>query len=195
MPIRVAALLFALIGGVLMLATTAAAETYRGYEMPPFETELQEGPFEIRRYRPHTLAEVQVAGDRQRAVRQGFRALFGYITGGNSTGEKISMTVPVTQEQAGAAWAVRFMMPGRYNAVDLPSAEAVRVVEVAGGRRAVIRFTGFAGEQALATQEARLRSWATSKGLTLGGPRRLAFYDAPFTLPWRRRIEISFALD
>jgi hypothetical protein len=46
------------------------------------------------------LAEVEVAGEREKAINQGFRILAGYIFGGNTVKQKIAMTTPVTQTDA-----------------------------------------------------------------------------------------------
>lgn len=102
--------------GVAMATGAGAEETHKGYEMPPYTVEWQDGAREIRSYGPHLLAEVKVSGSRSGAIQKGFRVLAGYIFGGNATGEKIAMTVPVAQtpEAGGETWVVSFMMPARY---------------------------------------------------------------------------------
>ncbi|RYI11678.1 MAG: heme-binding protein, partial [Acetobacteraceae bacterium] len=80
-----------------MAGAAGAETTHKGYEMPPYSVEWQEDAREIRSYGPHLLAEVTVSGSRSGAIQKGFRVLAGYIFGGNATGEKIAMTVPVAQ--------------------------------------------------------------------------------------------------
>jgi hypothetical protein len=46
----------------------------------------------------------------------------------------------------------------------------------------------------LTEKEAELRGLAAQQGLTLGAGPFYYFYDAPFTLPWNRRNEVSFRL-
>ncbi len=55
---------------------------------------------------------------------------------------------------------------------------------------AVIRFSGFAGEEKTATKTAELMTWLTSKGIKPAGKPELARYNPPWTLPFLRRNEV-----
>jgi hypothetical protein len=177
-------------GGVM------AEDTHKGYEMPPYTVEATDGPREIRSYGPHLLAEVKVSGNRQGAIQAGFRVLAGYIFGGNDTGEKIAMTVPVAQTPEGDTWTVSFMMPARYTKDTLPTprTDAIRFVEAAPSRQVVERFTGLPGTDDLAARAEALRGWAEAQGLTISAGPHYYFYDAPMTLPWNRRNEVAFTI-
>ena len=105
------------------LATGAQAETYNGYEVPPYRVEARAGAFELRQYEPHLVAEVVVEGSRSSTASRGFRALANYIFGGNDRGEKIAMTVPVTQTPVDGGYRVRFAMPSRFDRTALPDPE------------------------------------------------------------------------
>lgn len=182
--------------GVAMATAAGAETTHKGYEMPPYRVERVEGVREIRTYGPHLLAEVRVAGGRQAAIQTGFRMLGGYIFGGNAAGEKIAMTVPVAQTAAGEHWLVSFMMPARFTAETLPAPrdDRIRFVEVGGSRQVVERFSGVPGTADMAGRADALRIWAEAAGLTiLAGPHHY-FYDAPMTLPWKRRNEVAFTI-
>jgi hypothetical protein len=54
--------------------------------------------FEIRAYTPHILAETVEGGDLEEAGNNAFNRLFRYISGENHSRQKVSMTVPVSQE-------------------------------------------------------------------------------------------------
>jgi effector-binding domain-containing protein len=171
------------------------------------------GPIEIRDYAPQIVAETTVAGERDAAIREGFRRLAGYIFGdnqpggkiamtapvaqekesdGKSGGEKIAMTAPVGQTRAGEDWKIRFTMPAQYSLAKLPRPNdaSVKLVEIPGKRMAAIRFSGLVNEPDLAENEAKLMDYVQKQGLTRKGGVVYAFYDPPWTLPWNRRNEV-----
>lgn len=137
-----------------------------------------------------------MAGSRQGAIQTGFGMLAGYIFGGNATGEKIAMTVPVAQTPAGESWVVSFMMPARYTTETLPAPRnaAIRFVKADPSRQLVEQFSGLPGTAGLAERAEALRTWAEAEGhVILAGP-HYYFYDAPMTLPWKRRNEVAFTI-
>ena len=182
--------------GVAMAGEAGAETTHKGYEMPPYAVEWQDGTREIRSYGPHLLAEVRVTGGRTGAIQTGFRTLAGYIFGGNSTGEKIAMTVPVAQTPEGERWVVTFMMPSRYSTETLPAprSDAIRFVKAGPSRQLVERFSGLPGTASLADRAEALRSWAEGQGHEIIAGPHYYFYDAPMTLPWNRRNEVAFTI-
>ena len=179
------------------LATAnATAETYKGYEMPPFDVVGQADGYQLRDYGAHILAHVRVEGGLQTTASRGFRALAGYIFGGNDTGEKIKMTVPVQQVPQGDAYEISFMMPSRFDLDELPKPKDGRITfsRTQPERLAVQQFLGLATGAMLRRRAAELRDRLERDGLTvLAGP-RYAYYDDPFTLPWRRRNEVAFVI-
>lgn len=190
-----------------VIASSAASETrlYNGYEIPAYEVIAAAGAIELRSYAPHVVAEVQVRGNRRQGARAGFRALANFIFGGNAASQKIAMTAPVTQIDRssgmtrtgnGDTWTVRFMMPSRHALETLPTPKNATVAlrEVDPGTRLVVQFSGRALTGSLEKHAVQLQSYATQAGLTLAGPMEIAYYNDPFTLPWRRRNEVSFAV-
>lgn len=191
-------LVLAAVLGAVMAGTAGAEGTHKGYEMPPYAVEWAEGTREIRTYGPHLLAEVKVSGGRSGAIQKGFRMLAGYIFGGNATGEKIAMTVPVAQtpEAGGETWVVSFMMPSRYSTETLPApqTDAIRFLQAGPSRQLVERFSGLPGTDNLADRAEALRAWATAQGYEITAGPHYYFYDAPMTLPWKRRNEVAFTI-
>lgn len=184
--------------GVAMAGQAGAEASHKGYEMPPYTVDWQDGAREIRSYGPHLLAEVRVSGSRSGAIQKGFRVLAGYIFGGNATGEKIAMTVPVAQtpEPGGETWVVSFMMPARYSTDTLPAprTDAIRFVTAGPSRQLVERFSGIPGSDNLADRAEALRQWAQGQGHVIVAGPHYYFYDAPMTLPWKRRNEVAFTI-
>jgi hypothetical protein len=177
-------------------------------EEPAYQASLQEGAFEVRDYPALMAAEVTITGDRNAAGNAGFRALFGYITGGNTRrqsiamtapvvqaatgGEKIAMTVPVTQSGDGSGWTIRFMMPSGSTPDSLPTPEDSRVhlVALPPSRFAVVRFAGLAREAQVEEETAGLNRYIAGHHLRPIGPPALARYNPPWTLWFLRRNEV-----
>ncbi len=64
-----------------------------------YEVESEDGNFEIRRYRDHIMAHVDVEASFDDAMGIGFRILANYIFGGNHKRSNIEMSVPVEEEK------------------------------------------------------------------------------------------------
>jgi hypothetical protein len=96
---------------------------------------LKDQDFEVRDYAPHILAENVVDGKFSNAGNKAFGRLFKYISGDNTSQQKIEMTSPVAQEaesekidmtspvgqkRENDSWVVSFMMPASYTMETLP---------------------------------------------------------------------------
>jgi len=174
------------------LIAAAPARADSDVEHARYSVVASTGAIEIRDYAPQIVAETTVAGERGAAISEGFRRLAGYIFGDNSPQRKIAMTAPVGQEWKGGDWKVRFTMPAEYSMASLPkpnSAE-VKLAAAPGKRMAAIRFSGLAGDDALAENQAKLLDYLKRQGISPKSDPQYAFYDPPWTLPWNRRNEI-----
>jgi hypothetical protein len=199
-------ILVGIILGVSLLGAPAMA-----VEEPAFQTVLKDGAFEIRDYPARAVAEVTVTGEQKEAASKGFRLLAGYIFGGNRskqsiamtapvaqepTSERIAMTAPVTQTQAAGEWVVRFTMPSTYSLETLPEPNdaRVRLRVMPAARFAVVRFSGLARPDDVATKTAELSAWMQSRYLDDAGPASLAQYNPPW-IPWfMRRNEVMIPI-
>lgn len=203
------------LAGLASAATPSMADS--DVEHARYSVIASEGQIEIRDYAPQIVAETTVAGERDEAIRAGFRRLAGYIFGANAPNQKIAMTAPVVQapqgdkiamtapvgqarvEGAGGedAWRVRFTMPAGYTMESLPQPNdaSVRLSLVPSYRVAAIRFSGIASDSDLAGNERKLLDFIQSKRLAPKGAAQYAFYDPPWTLPWNRRNEVMVEID
>jgi SOUL heme-binding protein len=177
---------------------------------PPFAMSEAAGNIELRTYEPMIVAEVQVTGERDAAIRDGFRILAAYIFGNNISNtkiemtapvsqqksEKIAMTAPVTQQASNGAWQVRFVMPkgATLERLPKPKDDRVRLIAEAAKSFAVIRFSGWSTDSNLAKNREDLLTFVKSRGLVTAGEPVMAFYDPPWTLPFWRRNEIMLEL-
>lgn len=174
----------------------AQSGTYNGLEIPDYQIVETIGDIEIRQYAPYTEAQITRSGSRSIAAGSGFRPLANYIFGGNQSGTKMAMTAPVTQEKAGSAWTVSFVLPSDVtpDAAPVPNAEEIRILERPATEMAVIQFSGRWTQSRLARFEKTLRAQMTSAGLKPVGAPVYMFYNDPFTPPWTRRNEIGLRI-
>jgi len=179
-------------------------------EQPKYTVLESAGDIEVRQYEPTIVAEVEVRGERMKALNQGFRLIADYIFGNNlsskkvamtapvtqETGEKIAMTAPVTQDGKGDSWKVRFVMPADYTLETLPKPknQDIRLIAVPARKAVVIRFSGYNTDKNINAHREALLKYITDHRLTVVGPPTTAFYNPPWTLPFLRRNEIMFEL-
>jgi len=172
--------------------------TRAGYESAEYTVVESDGKFEVRQYPDLTLVATTTQIDAQ--GRDGsFMKLFRYISGANESDQKISMTTPVfmQQDQADAKVEMGFVMPKKVatEGVPAPTGEGVTVRKRAGGRFAVLRFSGRLDAKLAKESEAKLRDWMESKGLVAAEAEvETASYDPPFTPGPLRRNEILIRL-
>jgi SOUL heme-binding protein len=180
-------------------------------EEPKYDVLEKSDAFELRSYRPMIVAEAFVDGNLDEASNKGFRLIADYIFGNNksATGpsekismtvpvtmepksEKISMTVPVSMQEAAGKWRMHFVMPSKYTleTLPVPNNAEVKLREVPAKKFAVVRFSGFAGEQKVAKKTEELLAWLQTKQIEPAGLPELARYNAPWTLPFLRRNEV-----
>jgi DNA gyrase inhibitor GyrI len=179
---------------ILLVACAAIflGERVLAVEEPAYRTVLKQGDYEIRDYPALVVAETQASGDQSQAGSQGFRALAGYIFGGNRNQRKIAMTAPVGMTQAGSDWTVTFTMPSGSTLATLPKPDNsdVTLRETPPTRYAVLRFSGYARPATVAEKTAELKAWMESRKLKATGPVTLAQYNPPWTLWFLRRNEV-----
>jgi effector-binding domain-containing protein len=156
-------------------------------EQQPYTVVERRGEVEIRRYPEHTVAEVVVEGEFDRAGNRGFRPLFGYIQQGG-----IAMTAPVVQTPGAEGNAVAFVMPEGRTAETLPRPgdPDVHLRTIPERTAAAVRFSGWGNAGDLERRGSRLVQALAGSGWTPVGPVRLARFNAPFVPPFLRHNEV-----
>lgn len=183
------------------------AQTALATEEAAYRVVRQDGAIEIRVYESHLLAEVLVGGTLEEAGSGAFRILFNYISGDNTSqqkiamtapvsqakeGEKIAMTAPVSQEKAGEKWRVGFMMPAALTLQTIPEPNDPRVTirQKPAHRMVAIRYRGTWSEKNYRTHLQELETWMKDQEIAAAGEPVWARYNPPF-MPWfMRRNEI-----
>lgn len=168
---------------------------FEKYEEPRFSVIKKDDAIELREYAPFLQAEVMIPeGDRENAANEGFRALAGYIFGGNEPKESMAMTVPVTQQKKQNGWTVHFVMPLSRTLQDLPKPDNanVKLLPQPSKKMIAITFSGTSSKENLSKHETLLRNYVAEKKIKTMGDPVYAFYNSPFSLPFMRRNEIMF---
>jgi hypothetical protein len=179
---------------------------FRGlYEQPAYTiVERLPGGVEVRDYAAVVAAETDDPGDGSAA----FQRLFRYITGANTTGEKIAMTAPVAQrgalipmtvpvQSSKTGGVMRFFLPADVvkKGPPQPLDPQVRIVSIPTRRTAALRFTGLPDRDDIAQHDRLLLAALQKAGIPADGKPFLLTYDAPFTLPFLRRNEVAVDLN
>ena len=156
-------------------------------EIQPYDVISRHDGYELRRYPPCVLADVEVRGKSfSGAGNAGFGPLLRYISGANSQSRAIAMTAPVTQQDTNQAHMVSFVLPaGTVNPPD-PTDRRVSIRHQPEELVAVRRYSGSTGADAFARNLQILQVALQRDGLTPTGPARLARYDPPWQ-PWFMR--------
>lgn len=168
------------------------------YEEPSFEILKKFESFEIRKYSPTVVAKTNRATSNYQGSSGGFRVIAGYIFGGNSRNQQISMTSPVHiwKEDTEVSY-MSFTMPSKYEMEDLPQPNDERVILANEDEKimAVLEFSGLSGEVKTTRLIKKLSDLLGKNSLQVAGSARLAIYDNPWsTLPFQRRNEIQIPI-
>lgn len=198
----------------MLIAGCSVFGNRSGYEQPGYKVVESLGELtEIRAYEPRVAAEARVENEDLDDGRDAaFRLLFDYITGSNRTDAKIAMTVPVestdTSEKIAMTVPVessrtgdnqvymRFFLPAKYERATAPKPldPRIKIVDMPMQTVAVLRFSGFGGEDSVAEKKRELlASLATTSWRPLADS-VVYFYDPPWTLPFFRRNEVVVAV-
>ena len=191
---------------LILIVGVLAGPVMSNVEKPYYKVIQSEKNIEIRQYEPMIIAEVEVDGKREDAIRDGFRLLADYIFGNNMVeqnismtapvqqkeNQKIAMTTPVQQQLAGKSWQISFIMPSKYsmNSLPVPNNNRVRLKEILTKKFVVIEFSGTNSSENVTEHENQLMNYIEANQIKIIGSPKYAFYNAPWTLPFLRRNEV-----
>jgi len=197
---------------ILGVSSLLVAKSAMAIEKAKYTVIEKKDEFEIRQYDSQIVAETYVEGALEDVGDEGFRRLYGYISGDNNKkesismtapvrqeaeSEKIAMTAPVGQEKRDGRWRITFLMPAEYSSETLPEPTdpQVKVVQDPGRLMAAIRYSGTWSEEGYEENKALLEDYIHKRGLVKAGEPIWARYDPPF-MPWfLRRNEVLIPIE
>ena len=196
---------------ILIVGGLLAGPVMNNVEKPDYKVIQTERNIEIRQYEPMIIAEVEVDGKREDAIREGFRLIADYIFGNNTVqrdiamtapvqqqeSQKIAMTAPVQQQSTGRSWQISFVMPSKYSMETLPEPknDRVRLKEIMTKKFVVIKFSGTNSNENVTEHENQLMNYIESNQIKIIDSPKYAFYNAPWTLPFMRRNEVMIEIN
>ena len=197
--------------GLILIVGVLAGPLMSDVEKPDYKVIQSEQHIEIRHYEPMIIAEVEVEGKREDAIRDGFRLIADYIFGNNKVkldiamtspvqqqeSQKIAMTAPVQQQSTGRSWQISFVMPSKYIMESLPEPnnDRVRLKEILTKKFVVIEFSGTNSNENVTKHENQLMNYIEANQIKIIGSPKYAFYNAPWTLPFMRRNEVMIEIN
>ena len=168
--VRILGLLILLFQAPIVLAQDAETQTYRVVK--------QYNAAELRYYPP--VMKIQSNND--------FSSLFNYISGNNSTREKISMTSPVYMGDGKGSNVMAFVLPNNFNPKNTPDAlsNGIKVFESEPGYFLAIEFGGYASRKNIRYYADELSNVAQEYGLITKGNASVLVYDSPYKIMGRK---------
>lgn len=179
---------------------------------PEYQVVLRDGEFEIRTYPSLWVAETLVDANYTEAGSIGFNRLAGYIFGGNTRREQMTMstpvireadsqqmamTAPVLQQPEGRQWRMAFVMPAGYSleTLPIPLDTDVTLKQLLAKKVAVLQYSGLLSEDVIARNSQKLLDWINQRSVKPISSTRSAAYDPPWTIPMLRRNEIHVDIE
>jgi hypothetical protein len=173
-------------------------------EEPNYKIIKSNENYEIRKYSDRLAVEVEFSSE-----SSGFRYLFNYISGENTTSEKVNMTVPVTQSakidmtapitqsNKDGKMLMQFFLPSKFtiDTAPTPTNKRVKLVIIEGGYYAIKRYSGRTSDTNYKKHLEKLKENLTSDNIETLDDGIKAIFDGPFTLPIMRRNEVMMKIN
>lgn len=156
-----------------------------------------EKDFEIRLYPPATMASISMDVKTYKELSSsGFRKLASYIFGGNQSAKSIAMTTPVHMDINDSLSSMSFVMPANYNKDNLPKPNDTSITIKTTDEEyvAVIRFGGYANDEAIKSHAAELENALKLNGIGYYGNFSFLGYNAPYQF-FGRKNEIIVSVN
>jgi hypothetical protein len=151
--------------------------------------------FQIRSYKSTLFTSVKLDNsDYDNASSEGFSILAGYIFGANETGEKISMTSPVTMSLEDSM-TMMFMVPNDLKKENLPAPNKskIKIKKEPAKTVAAIEFGGWANDEKIEFYKKKLITELVTEGIPHSDKFYFYGYNAPYEI-FNRKNEVVVEL-
>ena len=189
---------------VISLITIFYTNISMALEEPNYKIIKSNENYEIRKYSDRLAVEVEFSSE-----SSGFRYLFNYISGENTTSEKVNMTVPVTQStkidmtapvtqsNKDGKMLMQFYLPSKFSIdnAPIPTNKRVKLVTIKGGYYAVKRYSGRTSDTNYKKHLEKLKEHLISDSIETLDDGIKAIFNGPFTLPILRRNEVMMKIN
>ncbi|AZL15479.1 SOUL family heme-binding protein [Rickettsiales endosymbiont of Stachyamoeba lipophora] len=195
---------------ILLISLGSFALMISHVEQPKYIVVKSLNDIEIRKYQPLIIAEVNITSERKDALIQGYDLLSDYILGNNQEKVAIEMTLPVAQqigdrylnavdiftENPNKVWAIRFMIPQKYQFELLPKPldERIKLFELSERDMVAIKFNGINNDENFLAQLQKLENFVQQQNIQTQGAPIFIFYDPLWTTNKIKRNEILIEL-
>ena len=189
---------------IIALFTIIYTNISMALEEPKYQIIKSNKIYEVRKYKDRLAVEVEYSNE-----DSGFRYLFNYISGANTSSEKISMTVPVTQSVKIDMTApvtqttkddkmlMQFFLPSKFtlDTAPKPTNKKVRLVVLKACYYAVIKYSGRVTNKNFQKHYKELKEYLIKDNINFTEPAIRATFNGPFTLPAFRRNEVMMKIN
>ena len=181
---------FTLISFFILVLFNPLTVMSQKYETQDYQVIDQIDKAEIRFYPSAAMIKVSSGVNRN----NNFGKLFRYISGNNSSSEKIAMTTPVYMHDNNKT--MEFVLPKKYLSQDVPLPNDDNLDTYISDPKyyAAIRYSGYSNENKIEKHRNELESILIKNGFEILGDFYVLSYDAP-TKFYNRRNEILFEIN
>jgi hypothetical protein len=162
------------------------------YESPVYTIIQKFSDSELRFYEAFSTIAVK---ENSLAGNSGFGYLFNYISGGNQSKTKMSMTVPVINDTNQEIPTMEFVIPQVHvNRIPQPQHHNMMIKNYPAQYVLVKTFSGLVSDAKMKAMEKVLNDRAKKEHLQINGTVKIARYNSPFSLPFLRHNEMWFTV-
>ncbi len=188
---------------IIIILTCWKINIAMALEEPEYTLIQSSNNYEIRKYDNRLAVEVEYSNE-----DSGFQYLFNYISGANTSSQKVEMTVPVTENikidmtspvnhiDKENKKVMQFYLPKKFtiNNAPKPSNKKVKLVTIEGGYYAILRYSGRTSDRNYAKKLKELQKNLEKDNIEMLDRGSKAIFDGPFTLPLLRRNEVMIKI-
>mgnify|MGYP006137821583 FL=1 len=177
----------------VILLSMASSESIKE---PDYNLIKKDGKIEIREYSDYVIAKTSLSKGDTKENNSMFRTLAGYIFGGNSKNQSISMTAPVITQSNNDDYNMIFFMLGAKSPEQLPIPNNQNVIleKMDIGKTVSITFGMWATDDRIAHYKPLLDKYISDNKIKVLSTLMVAQYNSPWAIPPFRKNELIYRI-